>query len=108
MKIPDWVYPWKWLRQIEALKAENEQLREMNRKLDRDLRASAIASCGMTAAYVSSVSAIAAQSLRSYSEGQQMRMEAQRSTDKAMYELAKYQERLEQAAQQVSKSHAAD
>lgn len=56
-----WLWPLSWYFRIKHLEAEVAALRELNRKLDAQMRAQAIAETAMTAAYMSALTSMLAQ-----------------------------------------------
>jgi hypothetical protein len=59
-----WLWPLSWYFRIKHLEAEVAVLREMNRKLDAQMRAQAIAETAMTVAYMSALASMTADTQR--------------------------------------------
>ena len=55
-----WLWPLSWYFRIKRLEAEVAALKEMNRKLDAQMRAEAIANTCVTSAYIASLMSMTA------------------------------------------------
>ena len=74
-ELKSWIWPLSWYFRIRRLEIEVSALKEMNRKLDAQMRAQAIAETSMTAAYISAVSSMAASTQEAYRKTASRRFE---------------------------------